>query len=144
MHFDVTRTYGLPGQHLPQWRTSAGAHWHPRRADAGAAPIAERILDQPILERVVRDHHHPCIRRHHIPKFREATFQGHEFLVDDDSQGLEDPRLFLGFRSPTQRLIEDSDQVVARPQRCRGPTLDDDPCKPTGAGFFSVFVEDPG
>ena len=140
---NLTRTYSSSGQHAPQWRTAAGAHRHPRGADTGTAPIAKRILDKPILERVVRDHHHPGIRRHGLAKFREATFQARELVVYRDSQSLENPRLILGFRDPAERPVEDSDQVVTCPERCRGPTLDDGPCKPPGAAFLSIFVEDP-
>ena len=70
----------------PQTQGSPGGHWQLSVDHAG-----EEGLDQPVLARVVGDHHAPPSRPQQVEGVLEGGGQLVELLVDGDPDGLEHP-----------------------------------------------------
>ena len=62
------------------------------RKPARCLLVAKEVLDQPILQGVEGDHHHPPARREDGQRLRQHLGDGVELVVGGDPQGLEDTR----------------------------------------------------
>src|ERR1035437_1584947 len=88
--------HGLPGEELAQRAATTIAHDLLRRADTGTAPLAECVLHDPVLPRVIGDHRDDARRGQTVTQRRERSSERVEFAVDGDAQRLEEPREVTG------------------------------------------------
>src|SRR5256886_587404 len=103
----------LAGEHAAQRSPAAGAYRLARWADARLAPVAERVLHDAVLARVVRDHREPAAGDERGPERRQREVELLELLVPDDTQRLEQACEVGGPRARTQRLANRPDQIIA-------------------------------
>src|SRR5215471_21682983 len=68
---------------------SADAHREVGRARAAALRVAQELLDDPVLERVERDHPEPAIRAQQLQRCGQGPFERAELVVDLDPERLE-------------------------------------------------------
>src|SRR5262245_13178443 len=78
-------------EHPAQWPPAAGAHRLFGRADARARPLAERVLRDPVLTRVIADDAQPAPVVERVAQRREGALELLELLVHRDAQGLKQP-----------------------------------------------------
>ena len=64
-----------------------GAAGH--RIDLPAGQIAQRVLDDPVLQAVVGDDDEPALGLQEVNRFPDEVLQARQLLVDGDAQGLE-------------------------------------------------------
>ena len=69
---------------------AAGAAREVGRAGAAVLAVAQEALDDPVLERVERDHREAAVRTQHLERGRERALERAELVVDLDPQRLED------------------------------------------------------
>ena len=69
---------------MTRWRREIGSR--PRRFTGG---VAEDVLDDAVLARVVAQHGAPALRGEQIQGLGERTFEHREFIVDFDADRLE-------------------------------------------------------
>src|SRR2546422_4090695 len=62
-------------QHPAEGTPPAGAHRLPRRTDARLAPVAECVLDDAVLARMVRDHRDPAAGHERRPQRRDRQVE---------------------------------------------------------------------
>src|SRR6266571_3110035 len=72
--------------------TAAGAHRLTGGTDAGAAPLAESVLDDAVLPRVIRDHAQPAARDEGVAERGQRGLELLELAVHSDAQRLEQAR----------------------------------------------------
>src|SRR5512142_2363262 len=87
-----TRDHRLAGEQLPQRLAATGAHRLLRRADARSAPIAEGVLHDPVLSRVIGDDEEGPTGREPLAQRRQRVLQVTQLAVHRDAHRLEDPR----------------------------------------------------
>src|SRR5206468_5600575 len=84
------RPHGLAGQQPDDGLSSTDADGEVRRAGATALELAERVLDDPVLEGVEADHRDPAAGAEHLDGRRERGLELAELVVDGDPERLED------------------------------------------------------
>ena len=72
---------------------------------AGAAVLlrAQELLDDPVLERVERDHAEPAAGPQHLERRRQRALERAELVVDLDAQRLEDALCRMALTEPGRR-----------------------------------------
>src|SRR5204863_4952228 len=73
---------------LAQRKTATRAHGLPRRTHAVAAPLAERVLHDAILARVISDNRHHSAREQTVAQQRKRALEPSELIVDGDPKRL--------------------------------------------------------
>src|SRR5213076_1532440 len=95
----------------------AGAHRLARWTNATLRPIAERVLDDAVLARMVGDHRDPAARHERCSQRRKRQVELLELLVHHDPQRLEQPRELRRPGARPQRLADRVHEIVARRER---------------------------
>jgi hypothetical protein len=96
------------------------------RTDAVARFTREELFDDPILERVERDHHDPPARAEDAHGCRESLLEVRELVVDRDTESLEDAcRGVDAARPPRLHAGDETAEIVSRLER-RFDTATDD------------------
>src|SRR2546426_8197056 len=126
-HLGGPGTDRLAREQAAQRAPAAGAHGLPWRADARPAPIAERVLDDAVLARVVGDHRHAAAGQERGAERRQRELELLELLVHDDPQRLEQSREGRPPPSPAARLANRVHEIVARSKWGRGTPPHDGP-----------------
>src|SRR5437660_4370151 len=91
-HFRGPGAHGAFRQHPAERTSPAGAHRLARRADAPPAPLAECVLDDAILTRMVRDDGHAAAGDERRPQRRQPQVELLELLIHDDAERLKQAR----------------------------------------------------
>src|SRR6266511_3310355 len=116
-------------EHAPQRAPAARAHGLPRRADAGAAPIAEGVLDDAILARVISDHRDAAAGDERGAQRRQRELELFELLVDHDPERLEQAREVGRPGACTPHLANRVHEIVARREGRAAPAPHDHPAE---------------
>src|SRR5437899_5405843 len=96
------------------------------RTDAVARFTREELLDDPILERMERDHHDPPTGAEDAHGRRESVLEVRELVVDRDAESLEDARRGVdAARPPRLYAGDETAEIVGRLER-RFDTAPDD------------------
>src|SRR5439155_15619462 len=115
-----TGTDRFSREQATQRAPAAVAHGLPWRADARPAPVAERVLDDAVLARVVGDHRHAAAGHERGAERRQGELELLELLVDDDAQRLKQPREVGRPRPRAPRLANRVHEIVAGREGGRG------------------------
>jgi hypothetical protein len=96
------------------------------RTDAVARLAREEFLDDPILERMERDHDDPPARAEDAHGRRESMLEVRELVIDRDAESLEDARRGVdAARPPRLHAGDETAEIVGCPER-RFDTATDD------------------
>ena len=139
-----TGTDRLPREEETQRAPAAGADGLTWWADARPAPVAERVLHDAILARVVGDHYHATAGHERRAERRQRELELLELLIHDDPQHLEQPREVGRARSRAAGLADRVHEIVARRERRRGAPLHDGPCQAARARLVPELGERAG
>ena len=117
------------------------------RAGAAVLAVAQEALDDPVLERVERDHREPAVRPQHLERRGQRALERAELVVDLDPQRLEDA---LGgvplaeARRRRDRLLDRLDEVAGALERLLRAAAHDRPRDLAGVALLAVAAEDVG
>src|SRR6266513_3556926 len=145
-HLGGPRPHRALRQHPAERTSPAGAHRLARRADAPPAPLAECVLDDAILTRMVRDDGHAAAGDERRPQRRQPQVELLELLIHDDAERLKQAREVRRPRARAQRLADRVHQVVARDERRVAPPLHDhlrEPLRPPLVGELRERLRQP-
>ena len=96
------------------------------RTDAVARFAREEVFDDPVLERVERDHDDPATGTEDAHRRGESLLEVRELVVDSDAKRLEDARRGVdAARPPRLHAGYETAEIVGRPER-RFDTATDD------------------
>jgi hypothetical protein len=97
------------------------------RAEAMRALPPHELLDDPVLERMKRDHDQAAIRAQHFDRLGQGLGQDGEFIVHRDAQRLKCPRRRMrSAPAPTaDRLLDEIGEVFCRLDRVFLPAFHD-------------------
>src|SRR5439155_20729587 len=87
------------------------AHREVRRARATAFPFTQEAVDDPVLERVERDHGEATAWPQHLERGGERSLERAQLVVDRDPERLEDPLCRVTFTEPHGRGYRTLDRV---------------------------------
>src|SRR5437660_616406 len=96
------RNDGLLGQHASEGAPATGAYRLPRRANAVTGPLAERVLDDAILARVVRYDAQLAAGLERVAQLRQRGGEHMELFVDRDPQRRKQSREGRGTGAASQ------------------------------------------
>src|ERR1019366_7310611 len=134
--------HGLPGEELAQRAATTIAHDLLRRADTGTAPLAECVLHDPVLPRVIGNHRDDARRGQTVTQRRERSSERVEFAVDGDAQRLEEPREIAGAGARPEDGADSADEVVACNEGAVPSTADSLARETAALGFVAELLED--
>ena len=147
LHFLGRRSDRPSGEHTDYRLDPAHAYGQFGRTGAGLRETRERLLDDPVLERVVRDDDDPPARGQPPHRRVERLLEHLEFAVDLDAQRLERAArrvrpVLAGGRG--DRGLDDVDQLGGGGDGAAGPRGYDECCDARGPPFFPVLPNDAG
>src|SRR5258706_9792554 len=88
------------------------------RTNAVARFAREELFDDPILERMERDHHDPPARADHTQGRRESVLEVRQLVVDRDAESLEDARRRVdAARPPRLHAGDETAEIASHPDR---------------------------
>ncbi len=139
----VTRTSSTAPQQrhrrlVTRWRREIRSR--PRRFTGG---VAEDVLDDAVLARVIAQHGAPALRGEQIQSLGERTFEHGKFIVDFDAdrlEGLAGRMAGVAASCGGNRIAHDLGQLTRRGDRAGG---DDRTGDATGVALVAVALEDP-
>src|ERR1019366_6831390 len=134
---------GLPAGGRTEGMAAARADGLPRWADAGETPVAKRVLDDPVLPRVVGDHREDASGNESVTQCRQRAGERLEFVVDGDAYRLEEPRELARPRPRTEDGADRADEGVAQLEGTVRAPSDDLVGEARRAGLIAVLAEDP-
>ena len=130
-YFLVARLHRLGRQHLPQ------------------RPVAEGLLDAPILQRMKTDQHRPSARLEAPGQLLHQPIQGLQFVIDGDPQRLENAGRRVdapssGSLGARHTAPHEVGQLLGRLQWLRSPQLDDAPSDAPAETLLAVVENQVG
>jgi len=96
------------------------------RTDAVARFTREELFDDPILERVERDHHDPSAGTEDAHGRRECLLEVRQLVVDRDAESLEDARRGVDAARPPRLHAGDETAEIVRRSEWRFDAATDD------------------
>src|SRR5437762_4817082 len=132
---------GLLGQDATERAPATGAYRLPRRANAVAGPLAERVLDDAILARVVRDDAQLAAGLERVAQLRQRGGERIELFVDRDPQRLKQSREVRGTGPRSQDPANRIDEIVADRKRRVEPAPHDFSGERSTTPLVTVFRE---
>src|SRR5438093_7169287 len=129
------------GEHATERAAAAGANRLPRRADAGARPLAKRVLDHAVFAGVIGDDAQPATRDERIAQRGQHSGKGIDLFVDSDAQRLKQAREIRRPRARAQNGADRVDEIVADAEGRRKAPAHDFFCQRPCTAFVRVFAE---
>src|SRR4051812_40558268 len=126
---------------------AADADREVRRAGAAAFLVAQELLDDPVLERVERNHGEASARTEHFERSRERSLERTELVVHRDAKRLEDALRRMAFAEPGRRgdrRLDRVDELTRALERLVLAATDDRSGDRSRVALFAVPAEDRG
>src|SRR5690348_14265314 len=134
---------GFAGDHPPERPAPAGADRLPGRTDARAGPLAERVLHQAVLARMVGDDGQRAARPQCVTEGRKRVLESTELVVDRDAHRLEQPGELTRTRSRAEDRPNGVYEIVAEGKWSSVPPPHDLAREPPRVALVAVLVEHP-
>src|SRR2546430_1780836 len=111
------RTKRPPGKNTQARAVPADAGGEVGRTDAVARFAREELFDDPILERMERDHRDPAAGADDAHRRGECLLEVRELVVDRDAESLEDTRRGIdAARPPRLHARDETAELIGRPE----------------------------
>ena len=108
------------------------------------APLAERVLHEPVLPRVIGDHGDDSSRHQSVTKRRERARQSFKLIIDRNAYCLKQPGEIRRSRTWPEHRADRADEIVADHERPLLAAADDLAGNPQPPRFVTVFTKDAG
>ena len=117
------------------------------RARAAVLLAAQELLDDPVLERVERDHAEPAAGPQHLERGGQRALERAELVVDLDPQRLEDALGRMTLAEPRRRRdrrLDHLDEIAVRSNGCSRAAPHDRARDLARVALLAVALEDVG
>src|SRR5207248_270335 len=137
-----SRSGRLASEQRAECPSAAGAYRLLGRADARAAPLAEGVLHETILARVIADDRHDTTRKEPVSQHGEGVLERGDLVIHGDSKRLEQAREISRPGARPQRAANGTDEVVADGERPRRTTPNNFASEAVRSAFVPIFAKD--